>query len=229
MPTKNEESKDNEVAQLRARIEDLEARLETERDRSSDTDRDRGDRGDHSRQRGRYEVRASYGERDRYDDDRRPVDRRLRGVTDAGDRKVETAVRTIRGLTLASVEAVRIVADSFANAADSLLDSSRPREDDETLRDLSSRFTESFSDSVSDTASRLMDVPSRSADLFSRSFREGEYRRLRSERDRDEDRDRDRDDRRTRGSREESKGGEVRVEARTKSTKEEDGKGRKSA
>ena len=219
MPTKAEESKDDEVVQLRARIKDLEARLDVEKDRSRDRDRDADrDRGrDQSGDRG-SEVRASY--RDRDDDRYRPRDRRLRGVADAGDRKVETAMRTIRGLTLASVEAVRMVADSFATAADDLLDSSRPRDNDETLRHLSSRFGESLGDSVSDTAQRLMDIPSRSAEQFSRAYNEGDYRRFRDDRDRARD-DRP-SDRGERDDRKRTRSAEVRVETESRGDRKRD-------
>lgn len=148
MATKAEQEQD-EVAQLRARVKDLEAKLEKQGKSDSETT-------------------ASH---------------RLRGVTDTSDRKVEAAMRTMRGFTLASVEAFRLVADSFVNAAENLLENSRPRQDDDSLRDLSSRFGENLTDSVSNAAENLVDIPARSAERFAKAFDEGQYRRGRASSD----------------------------------------------
>jgi hypothetical protein len=91
--------------------------------------------------------------------------------------KTELAARLARGLTLASVEAFTVTADTLLSAANSFLDRNRPGDQKRSVSDLAQRLPADLADSVSDAVRNLIDVPAKVARGFSERFEEGVYER----------------------------------------------------
>lgn len=96
--------------------------------------------------------------------------------------KGEVFFRTARSFTLAWVEGLRSLADSFAAVAEDVLDANRPVED-ESVQSLNARLGSDVANSVASVTRSWADIPARAADKFSNSYREGHFQRRRSRRE----------------------------------------------
>ncbi|HEY0301026.1 MAG TPA: hypothetical protein VGC36_06835 [Rhizomicrobium sp.] len=136
---------EEEVTKLRARVK----RLEAERDKlKSDVDEDDDDRTG-----------------------RRVAD----SFNDARRSKVDAATRVVRGVTLASVEFVRLFADSVSSFGDDVLRRNEGRaRRGRTVRSLVRRLPEDLAEGFANAVDRLSDIPAKAADRYSKVYREGE-------------------------------------------------------
>jgi hypothetical protein len=199
-------------------------------------DRYRGGKADRSRDADRrYDASRSYDDRgydrdsnrDERTDARQETRRVANDMSATTWRKSEIATRAFRGATLASLDAIRLFADSLSWLADGALRRNRADDRNTSVDELSRRLPSDLTASFADAVDDWVDIPARAASRFADSYFEGEYRRNRdsdSEPPRDDDRryDRDRsrdDDRRDRSGTEEESG--VHVEFRASRTADE--------
>jgi hypothetical protein len=138
-------TQDDEIAKLRARIGDLEAALNKATAKS--------EQGVKSGQR---------PERDRVAD----------SLSNASRQKVDAVNRLVRGLTVASFEGMRLVADSFSAFAGGVVSRSSAT-DSKSVRDLATRLPSDILTGVSEAVDRLVDVPAKTAERFAETHRQG--------------------------------------------------------
>ncbi|OAN67116.1 hypothetical protein [Sphingomonas sp. TDK1] len=140
-----EKTKEDEITKLRAQVRHLEAELErTRKQEDGDEEDDRG---------------------------RRFFD----SISDTRHTKADTATRMVRGMTLAGVEAVRVFADSVSSFGDDVLRRSEARGGrHRTVRQLVNRLPDDIVTSLADAADRFSEIPSKAADRYSKSYKEGE-------------------------------------------------------
>lgn len=184
----------DEVTRLRERIQDLEGEVSRmrrenedrsrrrERSYADDDDRRRRDRDRYGdRDRDRYRERDRSWDRDRWDRDR---DDTYWDFRDVGGRKVDELSRVFRGFVRAGLEGFRVGADATSTAVDEVLTWNTPERDEsptEAARHLPADVTRGFIRAVDDA----LDIPSRSAETFSRTFTDPEERgRVRTRRSR---------------------------------------------
>jgi hypothetical protein len=175
---------DDELAKLRKRVQELESEVASK-------DRELRERGRGPRYTPPPPPRE--GEAEHRTSARRETRRVASDVSDTASRKSELATRAIRGATLASLDAVRLFADSISGLVDGALDRNRPRDRDDTVNELSRRLPSDFSASLVDAVDELIDIPARAASRFAETYSEAEYRRHRSRRhddDNDDDEER---------------------------------------
>jgi len=146
------------VASLRARVKHLEAALDREREvnRSTRT-HDSGNRTTRSR-----DFHSDIGE-----GSRRVAD----SATSVNRRARDGASRLVRGSKLAAFEGLRAFSDSITSFADSVI--SRNEGSDRNVRDLLTDLPGDIAAGFADAFDDFIDIPSRSADRFGRSYREG--------------------------------------------------------
>jgi hypothetical protein len=146
------------TASLRARIKHLEAALDREREANrSARKHDSGSRTTHSR-----DSQSDIGE-----GSRRVAD----SATSVNRRARDGASRLVRGSKLAAFEGLRAFSDSFTSFADSVI--SRNEGSDRNVRDLVTDLPGDIAAGFADAFDNFIDVPSRAADRFGRSYREG--------------------------------------------------------
>lgn len=153
-------SESDELARLRKQVRDLES--EVSRLQASEGP-DRSYRTGSSRPRGRY---------DRSRDD--TVDT-LSDFRDVPSRKIDEMARLYRGLTRATLEGFRVVANATSDAVDDVLTRNAPDADEgpvDALRRLPSDITRGIFRVVDDS----MDIPSRSADALNTTFSDPDER-----------------------------------------------------
>jgi|SRR5580698_1842352 hypothetical protein len=153
-----EKTAHDETAALRAKIKQLEAALDREREaaRSSSKHASAGRTGHTSET--RYDVGES---------SRRVTD----SATSVGRRARDGASRMVRGSTLAAFEGVRAFSDSITSFADAVI--SRNEGSDRNVRDLITDLPGDIASGFADAFDNFIDVPSRAADRYARSYREG--------------------------------------------------------
>lgn len=166
---------DDEVTKLKARIGELEAQLT----------KHRGDGSSKSR------------------NDDSTTRRAADSWSDATRTARDSSQRLVRGMALAGLEGMRIFGDSISAFADGVFSRNEPKNND-SVRDLTSRLPGDVMGGIADAIDRLADIPSRAADTYSSSWREGEDRDR--NRNRDDDRGRDRDTDRSARARERGEG-----------------------
>lgn len=151
-------SHDETTASLRARVKHLEAALDRERE---------ANRSAHKREPG---TRATYTRDSRSDlgeGSRRVAD----SATSVSRRARDGGSRLIRGSTLAAFEGLRAFSDSITSFADSVI--SRNEGSDRNVRDLVTDLPGDIAAGFSDAFDNFIDLPSRAADRFGRSYNEG--------------------------------------------------------
>jgi len=94
-------------------------------------------------------------------------------ASDASRSKRDAANRMVRGLTMASIERVRLVADTVASFADGVASRNDVR-DRKTTRDLVSNLPADIVGSFADAVSNMVEIPAKTADKYSSTYREGE-------------------------------------------------------
>jgi len=141
------------VTKLRARVKKLEAELDAK------------DKKDH--------------------DEDLPDRRRIRdSLNDGRDSKLDAADRVLRGMTLASVEFVRLFADSVSSFGSDVIRRNESRVGGgRSVRSLVRRLPEDIADGFSNAIDLFTDIPARTADRYSKVYREGE----KTDRNRDRD------------------------------------------
>jgi hypothetical protein len=110
-------------------------------------------------------------------------------LTDVGERKLDEVARIFTGAVRASLEALRVSAESTRDFVDDALERSIP-EYDEDPTDVARRLPADLSRSWSRSLDRKLDAPGRAAERFERAWThdEGGRRRRRRVRTRYEDR-----------------------------------------
>lgn len=93
--------------------------------------------------------------------------------SDASRSKRDSVNRMVRGMTMASIESVRLVADTVSSFADSVASRNEAR-DHKTTRDLVTNLPADIAGSFADAVSDLVEVPAKSAEKYASSYREGE-------------------------------------------------------
>jgi hypothetical protein len=140
-----EDTHEDEVSRLKARIEGLEKQL--------------------------HEKGGSRSERK--SDRSRAADT----WSDVQSNKGEVVTRLARGLTLGSLEGVRLFADVVASFADGVGSRNSGRDDGSTTpQRLASRLPTDFVEEFSDAFDRFVDIPARAAERYADAYREGTAR-----------------------------------------------------
>lgn len=152
MAEKPREGQDDELSRLRARVSELEAELQK---KTTETRRS-------AREESRREAADAF--------------------SDVSRQKIDTVNRIVRGFTLASVEGVRLFADSVATFADTVSSRNTAKEN-ASVRDLSTRLPGDIAAGFADAVEHFADAPARMADRYSQAHKEGEksYKSTRSE------------------------------------------------
>lgn len=165
---------DDTTSKLRAKVRQLEAALEREREarrKLERHDREGGDRDARGTVRGASSRSYSRSDRDRSPESE--TSRRIADSTSHVSRRARDAKsRMIRGVTLGAFEGLRAWSDAFSSFTDGVLrrNEGRDRSVRDLLTDLPGDIASGFSDAVDD----FIDVPVRISDRYSRSYREGE-------------------------------------------------------
>jgi hypothetical protein len=127
-----------------------------------------------------HEKRGSRPER------RRDRSRAADSWADAQSNKSEVVTRFARGLTLGSLEGVRLFADVVASFADGVASRNSRRDDGSASpQRLASRLPTDFIEEFTDAFDRFVDIPARTAERYADAYREGVARERKS-RDRDD-------------------------------------------
>jgi len=147
---------DDTPAALRARIKHLEAALDREREAARSASKG------HS-----STTRARESRQDADDTSRRVTD----SATAVTRRARDGASRMVRGKTLAAFEGLRAFTDSITAFADGVI--SRNEGSDRNVRDLITDLPGDIASGFADAFDNFVDVPSRAADRYSKSYREG--------------------------------------------------------
>ena len=132
---------EEEAAQLRARVRELEAQLAKKDDKD-------GKEGT---------------------SDRRASD----SWADATRSKRDGASRMARAMTLASIEGLRLFADSLSAFADGVVSRNDAREH-KSARDLATRLPGDVMGGFADAVDRFVEIPAKTAEKYSSAYREGE-------------------------------------------------------
>lgn len=93
--------------------------------------------------------------------------------SDAARTKRDSVNRMVRGMTLASIEGVRLFADTVSSFADGVTSRNDAREH-KTTRDLITNLPGDIAGSFADAVSDFVEIPAKSAEKYSSSYREGE-------------------------------------------------------
>ena len=95
--------------------------------------------------------------------------------SDVRQSKRDAADRMMRGVTLASVEAIRVFADSVSSFADNVITRNEGRKGEgRSARNMATRLPEDIAASLADAVDSFADIPRRAADRYSKVHREGE-------------------------------------------------------
>jgi len=106
--------------------------------------------------------------------------------SDVQSNKGEVVTRLARGLTLGSLEGIRLFADVVSSFADGVGGRNSKRDDGSTTpQRLASRLPTDFIEEFSDAFDRFVDIPARTAERYADAYREGTARERKS-RDRDD-------------------------------------------
>ena len=101
---------------------------------------------------------------------------------DARDSKFDKGTRVVRGMTLASIEFVRLFADAISTFGSEALRRNESREGEgRTVRDLTTRLPEDVAHGVVEAIDRFSDIPAKAAERYTTAYREGERTRFRDE------------------------------------------------
>jgi len=108
----------------------------------------------------------------------KPADRResartaANAFSDASRNKVDVAQRMIRGMTLASLESVNLLAETVSAFATGVMD--RSGRESESLRDMTTRLPGDIVSSFADAVDRAVDIPAKAAERYSDTYRQGQ-------------------------------------------------------
>jgi cell division septum initiation protein DivIVA len=95
--------------------------------------------------------------------------------SDATRSKRDSANRMVRGLTMASIESVRLVADAVSSFADGVASRNDSRDKDhKTTRDLVSNLPADIAGSFADAVTDFVEIPAKTAEKYSSAYHEGE-------------------------------------------------------
>jgi hypothetical protein len=97
--------------------------------------------------------------------------RTLDSLNDATFRKTETFTRMARGLTVASLEGVRLFADAVSSFADGVATRNTSRDD--SPRRLARRLPADMADGFADAIDRIVEIPARAAERYAEVHRQG--------------------------------------------------------
>ena len=105
---------------------------------------------------------------------------------DAQSNKSEVVTRLARGLTLGSLEGVRLFADVVASFADGIGSRNSKRDDGSASpQRLASRLPTDIIEEFTDAFDRFVDIPAKTAERYAEAYREGVARERKSD-DKDE-------------------------------------------
>jgi hypothetical protein len=156
---------DETTVALRARIKQLEAALDREREANRSANKRESGSRSHQFRNVRSDVEE--GSRRVEEGSRRVAD----SATSVTRRARDGASRTARASKLAAFEGLRAFSDSVTSFADAVI--SRSEGSDRNVRDLITDLPGDIAAGFADAFDNFVDVPSRAADRFSRSYREG--------------------------------------------------------
>ena len=142
MAEKTTSAHEDEISRLKARIQDLESELHTSKSSSNHESR-------------REECRRTFD-----------------SIRDASHSNMDQVTRTVRGISMASVEGLRSFGDSLSAFGDRVITRNTASEDTST-RELGRRLPGDIAEGVAEFFDRMVDVPAKAADRFSKAYREG--------------------------------------------------------
>jgi hypothetical protein len=93
--------------------------------------------------------------------------------SEASRSKTDSLNRMVRGVTIASIESVRLVADTVSSFADGVASRNDAR-GHKTTRDLVTNLPADIAGSFADAVSSAVEIPAKSAEKYASSYREGE-------------------------------------------------------
>ena len=145
--TMAEAAASDEVAELNAKIRDLEAQLTRQKRKKRDAEDDED------------EISTSH-----FSD----------SVSDVKDSGFDAVTRVFRGLTMAAIEAARLTGDTVSTFAGDVIDRNERRDDGKrTVRHLACRLPEDFFDGLSNAVDDFARIPAKAADRYSSASKEG--------------------------------------------------------
>jgi len=136
---------EDEIGRLKARINDLESELHRSK---SSSDSKPGSRREETR---------------------RTVD----SMRDVSQSKVDAVSRTVRGISLASIEGLRLFADSLSAFGDTVI-SRNTGNGNTSTRELGRRLPGDIAEGVAEFCDRIVDIPAQAAERYSKAHREGQ-------------------------------------------------------
>jgi hypothetical protein len=121
-------------------------------------------------------LEAELTRRDRDRDDKLRTTRRgSNSFSDFGRSKRDVADRVVRGVTLASTEAVRLFTDSFASFAGNAIGRNEGREGERrSVRDTALRPPSDIGASIADAVDLFVDIPRRALGSDFKLYRKGD-------------------------------------------------------
>lgn len=93
--------------------------------------------------------------------------------SDASRTKRDAANRVLRGMTMASLEGVRLFADTVASFADGVASRNEAR-GHKTTRDLVTNLPGDIAASFAESVNSFVEIPTKTAEKYSSSYHEGE-------------------------------------------------------
>jgi hypothetical protein len=93
--------------------------------------------------------------------------------SEASRSKTDSLNRMVRGVTIASIESVRLVADTVSSFADGVASRNDAR-GHKTTRDLVTNLPADIAGSFADAVSSSVEIPAKAAEKYASSYREGE-------------------------------------------------------
>ncbi len=94
-------------------------------------------------------------------------------LSDASRQKIDIVSRMFRGLTIASIEGMRLFAESATAFADGVVSRNKATEST-SPRDLVTRLPADVASGIADAVDRLADIPAKTAERYAEAFREGQ-------------------------------------------------------
>ena len=93
--------------------------------------------------------------------------------SEASRSKRDSLNRMVRGVTMASIESVRLLAETVSSFADGVVSRNDAR-GHKTTRDLVTNLPADIAGSFADALSDFVEIPAKSADKYASAYREGE-------------------------------------------------------
>lgn len=96
-------------------------------------------------------------------------------VNRAVDRGGDEISKLVRGVTLAYLEEIKLVADVVGSFADEVTNRNRPKDENVSARDLAGDLADDVYRSAIKAADRLAEIPEKVVDKFYKGYKEGRY------------------------------------------------------